>query len=182
MSHLPESFLYTFASTPPYKSGGPSTQRRRGRTLLGLSHRAGFLLTLSQRRQWFSDLLDKDRTRHWCRQVNGVLLRHAAQQIFFNCSYVFLFCFFLFANSIEKYIIISEEQQQVGVKTKSVFCIVYACIILMAIVYLFYALVGHSTPFYWLSIPGTIATVFKARRTRNVLRAARLPRSMPIVT
>lgn len=36
--------------------------------------------------------------------------------------------------------------------------------------------------FYTLSIPGTIATVFKARRTRNVLRAARLPRSMPIVT
>lgn len=40
----------------------------------------------------------------------------------------------------------------------------------------------RSLFYYSLSIPGTIATVFKARRTRNVLRAARLPRSMPIVT
>lgn len=33
-----------------------------------------------------------------------------------------------------------------------------------------------------LYIPGIIATVFKARNTRNVLSAAKLPRSIPIVT
>lgn len=30
--------------------------------------------------------------------------------------------------------------------------------------------------------PGTIATVLRARRTLNVLKAARFPRSIPIVT
>lgn len=33
-----------------------------------------------------------------------------------------------------------------------------------------------------MSLPGIMATVFKARNTRNVLSAAKLPRSIPIVT